>query len=77
MVRINLAELIPPIAVLLKNTLYPPHDCFTCFNKDPERRYSIFQYSKEEWKEIVYKRQPKKTRAVEANELVQKLDDTD
>ena len=40
--------MLPIIAFLLSNTLYPPHDCFKCFGKDPERRYSVYQYTKEE-----------------------------
>lgn len=50
MVVLNLVELMPFYAFLIKTTIYPAHDCFTCFNKDPERRYSIYQYSDTEWK---------------------------
>jgi hypothetical protein len=50
MILLNTIELLPFFAFLIKSTLYPPHDCFTCFNKDPERRYSIYQYSQDEWR---------------------------
>lgn len=49
MTLLNITEIIPFFFFVLKNTLYPPHDCFVCFNKDPERRYSIYQYSHDEW----------------------------
>ena len=51
---LNFVELMPVYAFLVKNLLYPPHDCFTCFNKDPERRYSIYQYTRDEWSQILY-----------------------
>lgn len=41
MVKINWAESLPFLAFLIVNQLYPPHDCFKCFGKDPDRRYSI------------------------------------
>ena len=29
-------------------SLMTPHDCFACFNRLPNNRYSIFQYTTEE-----------------------------
>lgn len=66
---LNVVEMIPVFTFLLKNTIFPPHDCFTCFNKDPERRYSIYQYSKEEWSQIVYLQRPLNARTREARAL--------
>ena len=77
MCLINLVELLPAVAVLLKNSLYPPHDCFKCFNKDPDRRYSVFQYTAEEWKAILHSQRPELARLQEAEALAQRLDETD
>ena len=40
--KVNLAESLPFLAFLIVSQLYPPHDCFKCFGKDPDRRYSIY-----------------------------------
>jgi hypothetical protein len=40
--------LLPLAAYLFLNTVYPPHDCYKCFGKDPNHRYSIHQFSKED-----------------------------
>lgn len=40
--KVNLAESLPFLAFLIVSQLYPPHDCFVCFGKDPDRRYSIY-----------------------------------
>jgi hypothetical protein len=39
--KINIAESLPFFAFLIASQLYPPHDCFKCFGKDPDRRYSV------------------------------------
>jgi hypothetical protein len=77
MALLNIAELLPFFVFLLKNTLYPPHDCFTCFNKDPDRRYSIYQYSKQEWQQILFEQRPKASRMREARALTEMLDSND
>lgn len=70
-VLLNIVELIPVIAFLAKNQLLHPHDCFTCWNKDPDRKYSIHQYSKDDWKQILFLRRPLADRAREARALTQ------
>lgn len=71
MTTVNLVELMPFYAFLVKNTIYPAHDCFTCFNKDPERRYSIYQYTNDEWKQELFKQKPEELRKSEARALTQ------
>lgn len=39
--KVNWAESVPFFAFLFVSQIYPPHDCFKCFGKDPDRRYSI------------------------------------
>jgi hypothetical protein len=44
----SLVEISPYLIFLAVNTVYKPHDCFKCFGKDPERKFSIYQYTKDE-----------------------------
>ena len=48
----SVVELAPYLVFLIVNTVYKPHDCFRCFGKDPERKFSIYQYTQDERKEI-------------------------
>jgi hypothetical protein len=72
---LNFVELLPVFAFLVKNTLYPPHDCFPCFNKDPVRKYSIYQYTRDEWKQLLYMKRPENARLKDARELAEFLDE--
>ena len=74
MTTLNLVELMPFYAFLVKNTIYPAHDCFTCFNKDPERRYSIYQYTNDEWNQMIFNQKPEELRKSEARALTQILE---
>lgn len=38
--------MLPIIAYLAFITCRPPHDCFKCFNRHPNLRYSIFQFDR-------------------------------
>lgn len=46
----SVVEMAPYGVYLAVSIVYKPHDCFRCFGKDPERKFSIYQYNKEELK---------------------------
>lgn len=48
----TLVEILPYLIFLTVSQLFLPHDCFRCFGKDPERKFSIYQFTKEELKMI-------------------------
>ena len=45
---INLTLMNPFLVFLVVNSYQTPHDCFTCFNRLPSKRYSSYQYTQEE-----------------------------
>ena len=71
----NIVEVLPIIAYLWRNQKQKPHDCFTCWNKDPERKYSVYQYSKTDWNQIMFLRRPLNDRAREARALTKYIED--
>ena len=55
----SVIEMCPYMLYLAINTMYRPHDCYKCFGKDPERKFSIYQYTKEERKAFETKKKGK------------------
>ena len=54
--KINIIEALPFIAFLVASSIYPPHDCYKCFGKDPDRRFSFHQYTNEEAEDLEIRR---------------------
>ena len=43
-------EILPYLIFLIVTTYYQPHDCFRCFGKDPDRKFSTYQFTLEQIK---------------------------
>ena len=45
-------EISPYLIFLIVTSYYKPHDCFRCFGKDPDRKFSIYQFTKDQMKQM-------------------------
>jgi hypothetical protein len=66
----TLVEILPYLIFLTVSQLFLPHDCFRCFGKDPERKFSVYQFTKEELKIIERNKRGKGALKQDANEAL-------